>query len=144
MLQVFVLRVRAQPHTHKARVSCPWLDRYMQEVLAPEPKRKASNTKVAPARRWVPCRAKTRKDPPCRIESEPAHRCCKFRVGKSTGANAPEGRARMTESHRTSCSRRRMDEQPPNGTSLASICGPAADHRVSGCHQKGRIECSGK
>jgi len=52
------------------------------------------------ARRRVICGAKTRKGTPCRCQSEPGKRRCKFHGGMSTGAKTPEGRARIAEAQR--------------------------------------------
>ena len=50
---------------------------------------------AAAAKRRVPCGAMTRKGAPCRCNSEPGKRRCKFHGGKSTGARTPEGIARI-------------------------------------------------
>jgi hypothetical protein len=52
------------------------------------------------AKRRVTCGAKTRKGNPCRNQSEPGKRRCKFHGGRSTGAKTPEGRARIAEVQR--------------------------------------------
>jgi transcriptional regulator with XRE-family HTH domain len=52
------------------------------------------------ARRRVICGAKTRKGTPCRCQSEPGKRRCKFHGGMSTGARTPEGKARIAEAQR--------------------------------------------
>lgn len=57
------------------------------------------HTKHAATRR-VKCGAKTRRGNPCRNESEPGKRRCKFHGGKSTGAKTPEGKARIAEAQR--------------------------------------------
>lgn len=54
----------------------------------------------AAAKRRVQCGAKTRKGTPCRCQSEPGKRRCKFHGGKSTGPRTPEGIERIREAQR--------------------------------------------
>jgi transcriptional regulator with XRE-family HTH domain len=62
--------------------------------------RQADKLAKEAAKRRVTCGAKTRKGNPCRNESEPGKRRCKFHGGRSTGAKTPEGRARIAEVQR--------------------------------------------
>lgn len=52
------------------------------------------------ARLQVPCCAMTRKGQPCRMQSEPGRKRCKFHGGRSTGPRTLEGRARIAEAQR--------------------------------------------
>lgn len=60
----------------------------------------AARLTLQSARRRVKCGAKTRKGTPCRCQSEPGKKRCKFHGGMSTGAQTPEGRARIAEAQR--------------------------------------------
>lgn len=66
--------------------------------------------------RRVKCGAKTRKGSPCRNESEPGKRRCKFHGGKSTGAKTPEGKARIAEAQRQRWARYRAGFPVKTGT----------------------------
>ena len=52
------------------------------------------------APRRIPCKAKTRKGTPCRNNSEPGKKRCRFHGGKSTGPKTVEGRERIAETQR--------------------------------------------
>ncbi len=71
-----------------------------QAALARWRERQAERLAKQAATRRVICGAKTRKGSPCRNESEPGKRRCKFHGGRSTGARSPEGRARIAEAQR--------------------------------------------
>lgn len=55
---------------------------------------------IRAASRRVICGAKTRKGHPCKLNSEPGRRRCKFHGGLSTGPKTAEGRARIAEAQR--------------------------------------------
>ena len=62
--------------------------------------RLVARCEAARARHRVPCGAKTRKGTPCRCQSEPGKRRCKFHGGMSTGARTPEGLDRIRDAQR--------------------------------------------
>jgi transcriptional regulator with XRE-family HTH domain len=76
------------------------LEAHLQAALAQWRARQAERLARQLAARRVKCGAKTRKGSPCRNESEPGKRRCKFHGGRSTGAKTPEGRARIAEAQR--------------------------------------------
>lgn len=76
------------------------LEAHVQAALARWQERQAERLAKQAATRRVTCGAKTRKGSPCRHESEPGKRRCKFHGGRSTGAKTPEGRARIAEAQR--------------------------------------------
>lgn len=60
----------------------------------------------------VPCRATTRAGKPCRAQSEPGRKRCRFHGGLSTGPRTEEGRKRIAEAQR----RRWREWRQRNGT----------------------------
>jgi transcriptional regulator with XRE-family HTH domain len=79
------------------------LDAEVEAKLAALREREAARA----ARRRVVCGARTRKDQPCRLLSEPGRKRCKFHGGKSTGPRTAEGRARIAEAQRRRWAQRR-------------------------------------
>lgn len=76
------------------------IEAQVEAAMAQWRARRAERLAREAAKRRVKCGAKTRKGSPCRNESEPGKRRCKFHGGKSTGARTPEGRARIVEAQR--------------------------------------------
>ncbi len=76
------------------------LEAQVEAAFAQMQARQAEKLARQQATRRVKCGAKTRKGNPCRNESEPGKRRCKFHGGKSTGAKTPEGKARIAEAQR--------------------------------------------
>lgn len=72
------------------------MDADIDQRFAEAKKREAARA----TKRRVRCKAKTRKDTPCRMLSEPGKRRCKFHGGMSTGARTPEGKERIREAQR--------------------------------------------
>lgn len=66
------------------------------------------------AKRRVRCGAKTRKGTPCRCQSEPGKRRCKFHGGRSTGPRTAEGRDRIREGQTRRWERWRADKGLPD------------------------------
>ncbi|MFD0982826.1 HGGxSTG domain-containing protein [Tropicimonas aquimaris] len=60
----------------------------------------------------VACGAKTRKGTPCKAQSEPGKKRCRFHGGMSTGPKTEEGRLRIAEAQRKRW--RRSDTAQPN------------------------------
>jgi len=63
--------------------------------------------KARPVR--VPCGARTRRGTPCRANSEPGKRRCRFHGGRSTGPRTPEGKSRIAEAQRRRWARWRAE-----------------------------------
>ena len=70
------------------------------EWLRKQTERLAEAERSRAARRRQTCGAKTRKGSPCRLQSEPGRRRCKYHGGMSTGPRTAEGKRRISDAQK--------------------------------------------
>ena len=76
------------------------LEDAVHAALDRECARQLEKAQTKAARYRQPCQARTRKGHPCKMQSEPGRRRCKFHGGRSTGPKTPDGKARIAEAQR--------------------------------------------